>query len=418
MDALLPLLAGLLIGCGSAVAIALLLQRRWQRQMESVRQELEEADAERRAELLDNLKATFGSLSREALSQNTSDFLQVAKTTLGAQTAAGEQKLEEKKRLIDTRLEQVTGKLGELTQIMNKLEQDRAASSSALRTHMAEATKATLQLQQTTGHLREALANTKLRGQWGERMAEDVLRLAGFQPGVNYRKQATTESGKRPDYSFPLPDQRVLNMDVKFPLENYLKMLDAGESPDAAQWKTKFLRDVRSRIREITTKDYIDPAAGTLDFVLIFIPNEQVFAFILETDPLVLDDAARSGVVLCGPMSLYALLLVIRQAADNFRVERSARQILDLLAEFKKQWTKYVEVMDAMGKKLGDARAEFDKLVGVRTRQLDRQLERIEDLQAQGTTTQTREISRTDLPLPNDAAQSAAESPAQDSAND
>jgi DNA recombination protein RmuC len=81
-------------------------------------------------------------------------------------------------------------------------------------------------------------------------------------------------------------------------------------------------------------------------------------------------------------MTLYAILAVIRQSVDNFRLEQNSRQILQLLAEFRKQWGKYVEVMDGMGRKLGEALTEYEKLVGVRTRQLDRQLDKIDDLRA------------------------------------
>src|SRR6478609_5722988 len=65
-------------------------------------------------------------------------------------------------------------------------------------------------LSEHTQQLREVLASSKARGQWGERMAEDVLRLAGLIEGVNYRKQATLDDGAgRPDYTFMLPNGRV-----------------------------------------------------------------------------------------------------------------------------------------------------------------------------------------------------------------
>src|SRR3989442_690290 len=79
-----------------------------------------------------------------------------------------------------------------------------------------------------TRKLREALSSSKARGQGGERMAEDVLRLAGLLEGVNYRKQTTIDGAGRPDYTFLLPNGRVMHMDVKFPLDNYVRHLEAG----------------------------------------------------------------------------------------------------------------------------------------------------------------------------------------------
>jgi DNA recombination protein RmuC len=178
----------------------------------------------------------------------------------------------------------------------------------------------------TTNKLQMALTNTKVRGQWGERMAEDVLRLAGFIEGINYSKQLTSkEAGTRPDYTFILPQNLKLNMDVKFPLDNYLHYLDAQADTDKQKYKNQFLSDVRQRINEIAKKeDYINPNNNTVDYALVFIPNEQVYCFINENDSALLDDSLKSKVILCSPMTLYAILAVIRQAIDNFNLEKTA----------------------------------------------------------------------------------------------
>src|SRR6478735_4018639 len=133
------------------------------------------------------------------------------------------QQLESKKALIDQQLGVMNAKLGEVGELVRTLEAERSTKlgelSGALemqRAHIAA-------LAETTQGLREALSSTKVRGQWGERMAEDVLRLAGFIEGVNYRRQRTLEgSGGRPDFTFLMPNEMLLHMDVKFPLDNYV----------------------------------------------------------------------------------------------------------------------------------------------------------------------------------------------------
>ena len=273
-----------------------------------------------------------------------------------------------------------------------------------LKGQLDKATQATNRLHETTSRLREALANPQRRGHWGERMAEDVLRLAGFVEGVNYRKQQRLAGGTIPDFTFLLPDNQCVHMDVKFPLANYLKMLDAPDEATRNTCTAQFLKDVRARIKEVTTREYIDPAAGTVDYVLVFIPNEQVYGFIHECDSTLLDDAMRDNVVLCSPLTLYAILAVIHRSVDNFRLEQSSKQILDLLSEFKKQWDKYVGGMDRMGDRLEAATKEFHALVGTRTRQLERQLDKIENLRA------THEKDTTDkLPQPQSASSPRAD---------
>ncbi|HUU96894.1 MAG TPA: DNA recombination protein RmuC [Phycisphaerae bacterium] len=370
---------------GAAVVVIIVVLRRRSAQ-EVARQLIEQAQVQRVEELqavIKQVEAALGPLCRDALSANSEQFLRLAETKLSGQTRQGEAALEEKKKLIDEQVKQVTTRLGELAAAVQTLDKDRRQADAALGKHLETATQATAVLQETTGQLREALANPQRRGQWGERMAEDVLRLAGFIEGVNYRKQAALEAGGKPDFTFLLPQDRRVNMDVKFPLANYLRYLDAADEPVREQHKGAFLRDVRNRIKEVTTREYIDPGNGTVDYVLVFIPNEQVYGFIHEHDPALLDDALRQKVVLCSPLTLYAILSVIRQAAENFRLEQASREILGLLGAFNKEWGKYVELMDKMGRRLEDAMKHYEELTTTRTRQLDRQLDKIETLRSE-----------------------------------
>ncbi|HEX5588065.1 MAG TPA: DNA recombination protein RmuC, partial [Acidimicrobiia bacterium] len=144
------------------------------------------------------------------------------------------------------------------------------------------------------------------------------------------------------------------------------------------QYRRAFLKDVRLRLREVTTREYVDPSANTVDCVLLFIPNEQVYAFIQEQDRSVLDDALQAKVVFCSPLTLFAVLAVIRQAVDNFRVSQTSQEILGVLHGFQKQWDKFVEQMDKVGRSLKTAGSAFDELEGARRRQLERELDKID----------------------------------------
>jgi DNA recombination protein RmuC len=212
-------------------------------------------------------------------------------------------------------------------------------------------------------------------------MADDVLRLAGFVEGVNYRRhQPLAGAGGIPDYTFLLPQGLMLHMDVKFPLNNYLRVLDASSDVEREHARKDFLKDVRLRLREVTRRDYVDPAGGTVDCVLLFIPNEQVYGFIQEHDRTILDDALRAKVVFCSPVTLFAVLAVIRQAVDNFQLSRTSEAILARLQGFEKQWERFVEQMDKVGRNLKTASNAFEELEGTRRRGVERELERIDAL--------------------------------------
>jgi DNA recombination protein RmuC len=305
-------------------------------------------------------------------------------TTNKALMDRGAAELDGKAALINRQLESMTGELGKVSGLVQDLERDRATQLGALAGQLREAGRQTQVLAATTQSLREVLSSPTARGQWGERMAEDVLRLAGLIEDVNYRKRRAL-GGERgvPDYTFLLPQGLCLNMDVKFPLNNYLRYQESESDVERERARKDFLRDVRGRLREITTRDYVDPGSGTVDCVLLFIPNEQVYAFIQEQDRTILDEALRDKVVFCSPLTLYAVLAVIRQAVDNFRLEQTSKEILELLHGFGKQWKMFVVQMDKVGRNLDTAHKAFGDLETTRSRQLERQLDKIENLRQQ-----------------------------------
>ena len=334
--------------------------------------------------LINRVKESFGALSQEVLSKSTGEFLKLADATLSKQTQMGEKELEGKKKLIDQTLVAMKGDLQKVQDLVTGFEKDREKKFGELANQLKTTAEQTGKLQETTSQLRTALASSKVRGQWGERMAEDVLRLAGFVEGINYRKQKTLETvGTRPDYTFLLPQDLTVNMDVKFPLDNYMRYLDADGETDKERHKNQFIKDVRGRIKEVTTREYINPAENTVDYVIVFIPNEQVYAFINENDSSVLDEALKHKVILCSPITLYAVLAVIRQAVDNFNLEKTAAQIMSLLGTFNKQWSNFIKSLEKMGKKIDEAQKEFNALTSTRRNQLERPLRQIEDLRKQ-----------------------------------
>jgi DNA recombination protein RmuC len=344
--------------------------------------------------LLAVVKANFGSLSLEALAKSTDEFLKLAKSRFDAERVLASGELDQKKGLIDQQLQQMNGELEKVSSLIRELETDRAEKFGQLTSQLKVATDQTAVLTQTTAMLREALASTKARGQWGERMADDVLRLAGFIENVNYVRQKTIEGlGSRPDFTFLLPRNLKLNMDVKFPLDNYVRFLEAGSEPERAKYRLDFLRDVRAKIKEVTSRDYISPEQNTVDAVLLFIPNEQIYAFIHEQDASILDEGIKDRVMICSPLTLFAILAVVRKAVDNFSIEQTSNEILSLLGAFKKQWEEFLKKLDTLGKRISDAQREYDQLSTTRRRQLEKPLSRIEDLRAQ------RGIQAADDPL-------------------
>jgi DNA recombination protein RmuC len=312
------------------------------------------------------------------------------------------EQLGSKEQHIDSHLQQVQhdmqSELARLGEAVNNLGTSNAerfgAFDESLRSH-AEVAAA---LADSTRSLREALASPQMRGQWGERMAEDVLRLAGFIENVNYRKQVQVEGGTgRPDYTFELPKGHVLYMDVKFPLAAYLRYLEAGTDAERSAHLKRFLTDVRHRVKELACRDYARESDGpSVDYVLLFLPNEQLTGFIYEHDPGLLDDAMSQRVVLCSPLTLFAFMGIIRQAFDNFMIEQTSDQILQLLGTFSQQWQKYNDALDRVRRQFDSVGRSLDDLVGVRRRALSKPLHQLDQLRLQRGLATTDELLMVD----------------------
>lgn len=331
--------------------------------------------------ILGRVKESFQALSMDALSNSTTEFLKLAGESLSRQTEMGEKDLEGKKKLIDETLVLIKSQLDKLQGVVTELEKDRAEKFGQVVTEIQKTAEQTVKLETTANELKVALTGTKSRGQWGERMAEDVMNLLGLQEGINYLKQKSADGSKDiPDFTFLLPHGQKVNMDVKFPLNNYLKYLEVEAATDKENHRKLFLKDVKNRIKEIDKRNYIDPDEGTVDYVIVFIPNEQVFSFVNEQDGSIMDEALKNKVILCGPMTLFAVLAVIRQAVVNFQMEKATGQMALLFNQFNKQWVAFVESFDRLGKKIEDAQKEFQALTTTRVNKLEKPLYKIEEL--------------------------------------
>jgi DNA recombination protein RmuC len=288
---------------------------------------------------------------------------------------------EERLRLLEQNLQQ---SLFDVRSVVATIDKARGESLARLDALVGRSHETIQALQRSTAKLAETLSSSQARGQLGERLADDVLRAAGFVEGMNYRRNARMDGGTmRPDFTFLLPENRTLNMDVKFPLASYVRYVELQDGAEREQAERQFLNDVRTTIRSVASRDYIDPSRGTLGFMIVFVPNEHIYSFIHGRDTRLSEEARELGVVLCSPMTLFTLLSVIRQASEAFALASDADEVLQALSGFTVQWDKYQKAVDSVGRKIDSLQKTFEDLRGTRTRGLDKQLARVDRLRQQ-----------------------------------
>ena len=295
------------------------------------------------------LNAAIAELNQRA----EADRAETIRTVTQMVTQQSGEALGQRAEVISTTLkgvqDDVTKRLTELNQELDQLRQHNAGQFSSV-------SEAVNMLAQRTANLNEVLSSSQKRGQWGERLAEDMIRAAGLVEGVNYSKQDTTAGGGRPDFTFVMPPDRVLFMDVKFPLDRYVAHLDAADDTTKASTKAEFVKAVKNHVDALAKRDYVDQTAeDALDYVLMFVPNESISGFVHEADPHLIDWALERKVVLCSPLTLYAFLVVIRQATESFHTEQTAAEITQQINKFSKEFENYSAAVDKV-------RATFVKL--------------------------------------------------------
>ncbi len=325
--------------------------------------------------------AFFEKRIAEQMKANQEQFLLLAGQQFKAEQSKAAGELEIRKQAVETWVVQLKEELSQYQKQVRDFEQDRSVKYGKLENELKNASLATARLQESTNHLNNILGNVKLRGQWGERMAEDIIRYAGLIEGVNYEKQKKIESSAtKPDFAFFLPDNHRVNMDAKFPLDNYIKMVNLPDGVERAAALKEFLKNVKERIKEIQNREYINPSENTLDFVLLFIPNEQVFGFIQENLPELMTQALQDKVVLCSPFTLYAMLSVIRQAHENFRYENDIRKIIGLIEQFIGLYDRFKgRFDDELGKQVEKLNLLYSDIKTKNFVQLDTKIRQIEE---------------------------------------
>jgi DNA recombination protein RmuC len=315
------------------------------------------------------IKDAFGNLSKEALDQNIETFMKIAESKFGDLMKSSDAQLDEKKKLIDSSLvemkKQLEGLKKQTTELTGQMEASKIGIS---------------ELSDTTTQLRQILSSSQARGQWGERMVEDILAFIGLTEGINYEKQSQ-EGSDRPDFKFKLPDGKHINMDVKFPLSHYEKYISSENEAEQESEKKAFLKDVRNHIKEISGRSYIDPNAGTVDYVIMFIPNESIYSFLNKEDHNLIDFSLSKKILLCSPVTLYAILSLIRQAVSNFHMEEKAGEVQKLVITFREQWDNFIDKLEALGKTLGTVSNHYEDLAGTRRRALEKPMDKITELQ-------------------------------------
>ena len=309
----------------------------------------------------------------KALMEANDYLVRTARESLTSETKQSRIDLENKRQEIERMVKSMDDYLKEA-------EKERIDSYATLKSSVEESRKITEQLSVNTENLKKVLSDNQVRGQFGERVADDLLKMAGFVRGVDYEFNKQQEGSKtRPDFAVFLPDGTRINVDSKFPYANLQKMSDTDDQGMKEKYMKAFERDVKEKIKQVTSRDYINPEDKTVDFVILFIPNEMIFSYIYDKMPDISQEAMEGKVILAGPFSFTAILRMIRQSYENFRVQKNIYNIIGHVKAFEKEFDNFSGEFYKIGDRIDSLQKQYDTVSTTRFNQLVRKVDKVKE---------------------------------------
>jgi DNA recombination protein RmuC len=205
--------------------------------------------------------------------------------------------------------------------------------------------------------LQDILQAPKLRGNLGEYLLEELLKQ--IFPSANYETKYSFKNGTQVDAVIKL-EGSIVPVDSKFPLESFQRLVSAETEEDKKTFRKEFISSVKKRIDEIATK-YINPAEGTFDFAIMYIPAENVFYETIINDSFtnkdfeLLNYAMEKRVIPVSPNSFYAYLIAIIYGLKGLKIEQEAKTILRDISQVQDKFGKFFTEYSLVGKHLSSA---------------------------------------------------------------
>ena len=313
---------------------------------------------------LEAARATFQALAGEALRSSNEEFLRLAQTAFAAHRSEAAAELERRRSAVDALIAPVAKALEKTHQSLEQVGRDHAG----LREQVVRMSQSNTELRSETGKLVQALRKPNVRGRYGEVQLERVVELAGMKRYCDYTPQGSLrdEEGKlsRPDLVVRLPNGRVLAIDAKTNVDAYLDALDASTPEEAEEHLDRYAETVMVQAQKLARKAYWTSFDASPEFVVMFIPGDQLVDAALERRPELIEYAAERNVVIASPSTLIGLLRAVHVGWREKNLSESAAELFELGRELHQRAAIVLEHAAIVGESIERARKSYNDFVG------------------------------------------------------
>jgi len=312
------------------------------------------------------LKDTFNAMATEALNSNNEQFLRLAKESLGQFHIKAEGELEKREKAVENMVKPIRDALEKTEKQVERMESGRQQAHGALTKHLETMAESHRLLQSETRNLVQALRRPEVRGQWGELTLKRLAELAGMVEHCDFQEQASvqTDNGQqRPDMIVRMPDKREIIVDAKTPLDAYLSAVEAVNDEERKTRLQQHARNVRARIRELSSKSYWQQFRHSPDFVVLFIPGDQFLSAALDVDHTLIEDALSQNVILATPTSFVALLRAIAYGWRQEVLAENAEVIREVGQDLYGRLATFAEHLSRLGRSLDSSVSAYNKAI-------------------------------------------------------
>lgn len=298
----------------------------------------------------------FKALAQATLQSNSENFLNIAQEKLKLAQANSAHDLDKRTQAIHEMVKPVEKHLMQLNGVVEQL----SATDKTIREDIQSLSKETAKL---TG----ALKNPAAQGKWGEFVLERLLDKANLMKGVHYDIQVSmsTDDGRlRPDAVIYLQDGFNIIVDAKAPITEFINRMD-DDMGDAEFSELRFnlSRAVRSHVKALGSKSYWEQLDSP-DFVVLFLPSENIFSTALSADPDLVDFASDNNVVIASPTLMMSLLRVVGLSWRQVAMAKNAQEISKLGSELFDRISNFANHLSKVGGGINSALSAYNKAMG------------------------------------------------------